>query len=161
MKLRTSYGETGNNNIGNYDQYATINYERYTLGGVAVGAFAPARLANPALTWEKQKQVNIGFDVAILNRRIAMTVDHFLSRNTDLLLNVNVPDITGFSTALKNIGEVKNSGWEFALNTVNLKNKFEWTTDFNLSTYKNEVVKHNANISKVSRSIFFIIFIMI
>jgi len=141
LKLRTSYGETGNNNIGNYDQYATINYERYTFGGLAVGAFAPARLANPSLTWEKQKQVNIGFDVAVFDRRIALTVDHFLSRNTDLLLNVNVPDVTGFSTALQNIGEVKNSGWEFAINTVNLKNKLGWTTDFNLSTYQNEVVK--------------------
>ena len=141
LKLRTSYGETGNNNIGNYDQYATINYERYTLGGVAVGAFAPARLANPNLTWEKQKQINVGVDVALFNRRISLTVDHFVSRNTDLLLNVNVPDITGFSTALKNIGEVKNNGWEFALNTVNVKGLVEWTTDFNISTYKNEVVK--------------------
>jgi TonB-linked SusC/RagA family outer membrane protein len=141
LKLRTSYGETGNNNIGNYDQYATISYERYNFGGVAVGASAPARLANPALTWEKQKQVNIGIDVAFFKRRIGITLDRFLSRNTDLLLNVNVPDITGFSTALKNIGEVKNSGWEFAINTVNLKSKFEWTTDFNISTYKNEVVK--------------------
>lgn len=141
LKLRTSYGETGNNNIGNYDQYSTINYERYTFGGSAVGAFAPARLANPSLTWEKQKQVNLGLDVALFKRRIAITIDRFYSRNYDLLLNVNVPDITGFSTALKNIGEVKNNGWEFVLNTVNLKNKFEWSTDFNLSTYKNEVVK--------------------
>jgi len=141
LKLRTSYGETGNNNIGNYDQYATISYERYNFGGVAVGASAPARLANPSLTWEKQKQVNIGIDVAFFKRRIGITLDRFLSRNTDLLLNVNVPDITGFSTALKNIGEVKNSGWELAINTVNLTNKFEWTTDFNISTYKNEVLK--------------------
>lgn len=79
--------------------------------------------------------------MAVFDRRIAVTVDHFLSRNTDLLLNVNVPDVTGFRTALQNIGEVKNSGWEFAINTVNLKNKFGWTTDFNLSTYQNEVVK--------------------
>ena len=141
LKLRTSYGETGNNNIGNYDQYATINYERYTLGGSAVGAFAPARLANPTLTWEKQKQVNLGLDIGLFKRRIALTIDRFYSRNYDLLLNVNVPDVTGFSTALKNIGEVKNNGWEFVLNTVNLKNKLEWTTDFNISTYKNEVVK--------------------
>jgi TonB-linked SusC/RagA family outer membrane protein len=141
LKLRTSYGETGNNNIGNYDQYATINYERYTLGGGAVGAFAPARLANPNLTWEKQRQVNVGVDMAFFNRRITLTVDHFISRNTDLLLNVNVPDITGFSTALKNIGEVKNNGWEFSLSTINISNKFQWTTDFNLSTYRNEVVK--------------------
>ena len=141
LKLRTSYGETGNNNIGNYDQYSTISYERYTLGGAAVGAFAPARLANPALTWEKQKQVNLGLDIALFKRRIALTVDRFYSTNTDLLLNVNVPDVTGFSTALKNIGEVKNNGWEFVLNTVNLRNKFQWSTDFNFSTYKNRVVK--------------------
>lgn len=149
LKLRTSYGETGNNNIGNYDQYATINYERYTLGGVAAGAFAPARLANPALTWEKQKQVNLGLDIALFKRRIALTIDRFYSRNYDLLLNVNVPDVTGFSTALKNIGEVKNSGWEFVLNTVSLKNKFEWTTDFNISTYKNEVVKLGPDASPI------------
>ncbi|MEO5998023.1 MAG: TonB-dependent receptor [Chitinophagaceae bacterium] len=141
LKLRASYGETGNNNIGNFDQYATINYERYNLGGSAVGAFGPARLANPSLTWEKQKQINMGVDVAFFNRRIALTVDYFISRNTDLLLNVNVPDVTGFSTALKNIGEVKNNGWEFSLSTVNIKSKFEWATDFNISTYKNEVVK--------------------
>ena len=141
LKLRASYGKTGNNNIGNYDQYATINYERYVLGGVAIGGFAPARLANPSLTWETQEQVNMGFDFSFFNKRIGITVDHFQSKNTDLLLNVNVPDITGFSTALKNIGEVKNNGWEFAINTVNLKNKFRWTTDFNLSTYRNKVVK--------------------
>jgi TonB-linked SusC/RagA family outer membrane protein len=141
LKLRTSYGETGNNNIGNYDQFATINYERYTLGGSAAGAFAPARLSNPSLTWEKQKQINLGLDVALLDRRIAITIDRFYSRNYDLLLNVNVPDVTGFSTALKNIGEVKNNGWEFVLNTVNIKKKFQWTTDFNLSTFKNEVLK--------------------
>ena len=141
LKAKASYGETGNNNIGNYDQYSTINYERYTLGGAAVGAFAPARLANPALTWEKQKQVNLGLDIALFKRRIAITIDRFYSTNTDLLLNVNVPDVTGFSTALKNIGEVKNNGWEFVLNTVNLRGNFQWSTDFNLSTYKNKVVK--------------------
>ncbi|MDB5245944.1 MAG: SusC/RagA family TonB-linked outer membrane protein [Segetibacter sp.] len=142
LKLRGSYGETGNNNIGNYEHYATINYERYTMGGVAVAGFAPGRLANPLLTWEKQKQVNIGLDAALFKRRINITIDHFRSRNTDLLLNVNVPDVTGFSTALKNIGEVKNTGWEFVLSTANIASKkFDWSTDFNLSTYKNEVVK--------------------
>lgn len=141
LKLRVSYGATGNNNIGNYDQYATINYERYTYGGAAIGGLAPGRLANPSLTWEKQKQINFGVDIGLLKSRISLTVDHFRSRNTDLLLNVNVPDITGFSTALQNIGEVKNSGWEFNLNTVNLQGDLSWTTGFNISTYKNEVVK--------------------
>ncbi len=141
LKIRASYGETGNNNIGNYEQYATINYEKYTLGGAAVGGYAPGRLANPSLTWEKQKSFNGGVDVKLLNNRLSFSVDHFQARNTDLLLNVNVPAILGFSTALKNIGEVKNTGWEFVVSTVNFKNRFQWTTDFNLSTIKGEVIK--------------------
>jgi hypothetical protein len=112
------------------------------LGGVPATGFSPGRLANPLLTWEKQKQVNVGLDAAFFNRRVSITVDHFRSRNTDLLLNVNIPDVTGFSTALKNIGEVKNTGWEFVFSTVNVTTKkFEWATDFNLSTYRNEVVR--------------------
>jgi TonB-linked SusC/RagA family outer membrane protein len=141
LKLRASYGETGNNNIGNYDQYATVNYDKYTLGGSAVGGYAPGRLANPALTWEKQKSFNGGVDVKLFNSRLGFTIDHFQSRNYDLLLNVNVPAILGFSTALKNIGEVKNSGWEFVVNTVNFDGLVKWTTDFNISTIRGEVVK--------------------
>jgi len=141
LKLRASYGKTGNNNIGNYDQLATINYEKYVLGATGVGGYSAGRLGNSALTWEKQQQVNAGIDVSFLNNRIALTIDHFRSTNTDLLLNVNVPDITGFNTALKNIGEVKNSGWEFALNTVNVEGKFRWQTDLNFSTYRNKVTK--------------------
>lgn len=141
MKLRVSYGETGNNNIGNYDQYALVNYDKYTLGGSAIGGYAPGRLANPALTWEKQKSFNGGVDVRVFNGRIGFSIDHFQSRNYDLLLNVNVPATLGFSTALKNIGEVKNTGWEFVINTVNVDKKLRWTTDFNISTIKGEVVK--------------------
>ena len=141
MKLRLSYGETGNNNIGNYDQYATINYDKYVLNGTAVGSYAPGRLANPSLTWEKQKSFNGGVDVKFFNDRIAISADRFESRNYDLLLNVNVPSILGFSTALKNIGEVKNTGWEFVVSTENFRNKFRWSTDFNISTIKGEVMK--------------------
>ncbi|MBD2751259.1 SusC/RagA family TonB-linked outer membrane protein [Spirosoma validum] len=141
LKLRTSYGKTGNNNIGNYDHLATINYEKYVLGGTGVGGFSPGRLSNPNLTWETQQQVNVGLDVSFLNNRLALTLDHFLSKNTDLLLNVNIPDITGFNTALQNIGEVKNTGWELTLNTVNTQGAFKWQTALNFSAYKNEVVR--------------------
>ncbi len=141
MKLRTSYGETGNNNIGNYDHFATINYDKYTFGGTAVGGYAPGRLANPSLTWETQKSFNAGVDLRLFSNRIVLTVDHFQSKNYDLLLNVNVPDVTGFSNALQNIGEVKNSGWEFVVSTLNAVGGFKWSTDFNISTYKNEVLK--------------------
>ncbi len=141
MKLRASYGESGNNDIGDYRQYATIDYLKYPFGDGAVGGFAPNQIANPILTWEKQIQINLGIDAGLFKDRIILSVDHFRSANSDLLLNVNVPGITGFTTALQNIGEVKNQGWEFVLGTKNLIGKFEWGTDFNLSTYKNEVVK--------------------
>ena len=111
------------------------------MGGVAIGGYAPGRLANPSLTWEKQKSFNGGIDIKIFNSRVGLTVDHFQTRNYDLLLNVNVPAILGFGTALKNIGEVKNTGWEFVVSTINFDGKFQWSTDLNLSTYKNEVVK--------------------
>jgi TonB-linked SusC/RagA family outer membrane protein len=141
LKLRGSYGESGNNDIGNYQQYATIAYQKYPFGEAAVGGFAPNQIANPILTWEKQKQFNMGIDAGFFKDRINLTVDHFRSTNSDLLLNVNIPGITGFTTALQNIGEVKNQGWEIMLNTKNLTGKFEWETNFNLSTYKNKVVK--------------------
>lgn len=141
LKLRMSYGETGNNSIGNYDQYATINYLNYVLGGTVSGGFAQGRLANPSLTWETQKSLNAGVDVKLFKSRLSASVDVFQSRNYDLLLNVNIPSFTGYSTALQNIGEVKNTGWEFAINTVNFNGKFSWTTDFNISGYKNKVVR--------------------
>lgn len=146
LKIRTSYGETGNNNIGNYMQYATINYGKYTLGGAAVGSYSPARVFNPNLTWEKQRSLNIGVDAAFLDTRVGFTLDYFSSRNNNLLLNVNVPSITGFNTALQNIGEVSNKGWEFVVRTVNIRgSRFEWTTDVNLSTFHNKVIHLGPN----------------
>ncbi|MEJ7738342.1 MAG: TonB-dependent receptor [Chitinophagaceae bacterium] len=141
LKIRASYGETGNNNIGDYEQFATITYEKYSLNGVAVSGYAPRTLPNPGLTWETQQSVNVGFDASIFDRRVNITIDRFRSTNTNLLLRVNIPDITGFSSSLQNIGQVRNWGWEFVLSTINLKGKFEWTTDFNMTTSKNKVVR--------------------
>lgn len=142
LKLRGSYGKTGNNNIGNYASLATINYIKYTTGGAAIGGFAPGAIPNPDLTWETQEQFNTGIDLGLFKGRINISADHFNSSNKDLLLNVNIPTSSGFSTALQNIGEVKNTGWEFVLSSVNVDNKrFRWSTDLNFSTYRNKVVK--------------------
>lgn len=141
LKLRASFGRTGNNNIGNYAHLATINYNRYPFGAVQNGGFGQATIANPNLTWETQNQIDFGVDISLLEQRLSFTVDYFHSVNSDLLLNVNIPSTTGFTTTLMNIGKVQNVGWEFTTSTVNLKGKFEWTTDFNISTYKNEVLK--------------------
>ena len=141
LKLRASYGETGNNNIGNYAHIATIDYESYVLADKGVGGFAPANIENALLTWEKQRAFNVGLDVSVFNSRVNLTADYFITRNHNLLLNVYVPQITGFNTSLQNIGEVENRGWELTLSTLNLKGAFEWTTDFNISSFKNKVLK--------------------
>ena len=141
LKLRASYGETGINNIGNYAHIATIDYESYVLADKGVGGFAPANIENALLTWEKQRAFNVGLDVSVFNSRVNLTADYFITRNHNLLLNVYVPQITGFNTSLQNIGEVENRGWELTLSTLNLKGAFEWTTDFNISSFKNKVLK--------------------
>ncbi|KAA6336399.1 TonB-dependent receptor SusC [termite gut metagenome] len=141
LKLRVSFGRTGNNDIGRYEHLATINYNRYTLGGGTIEGYSPGNLSNPYLTWETQDQINTGLDFSILENRLSFNFDYFVSRNTNLLLDVNIPAATGFTNTLKNIGEVKNNGLEFTISSVNIKNEFEWSTDFNISTYKNEVVK--------------------
>lgn len=141
MKIRVSYGESGNNNIGNYAHIATIGYESYTLGGVATGGFAPAQFANSLLTWEKQRSFDVGLDLSMFKGRVNLTGDYFRTTNHELLLDVFVPLITGFNTSLRNIGEVENKGWEFTLNTRNMTGKLEWSTDFNISGFKNKVLK--------------------
>jgi TonB-linked SusC/RagA family outer membrane protein len=141
LKLRLSYGKTGNNNIGNYASLATITYLKYATGGAAIGGFGPAVIPNPDLTWETQEQFNMGIDLGFFKNRLNLNIDHFISTNVDLLLNVNVPAATGYTTALKNIGEVRNTGWEFVVGAVISDKRFKWTADFNLSSYDNEVVK--------------------
>ena len=140
-KIRLSYGESGNNNIGNYASLATVGYESYNFGGVASGGYAPSQYANSLLTWEKQKSFDVGLDLSLVKSRMTLTADYFKTTNHELLLDVPVPLITGFNTSLQNIGEVENKGWEFSLNTRNLIGKFEWTTDFNISGFKNKVLK--------------------
>lgn len=164
LKLRASFGETGNNNIGNYQQFATIENVLYPLGDQAVTGYIPAGLPNPDLTWEKKKEFDGGIDAGFFKDRVRLTVDYFNSRSTDLLLNVNIPEISGFSNTLVNIGKIRNTGWEFTLNTVNLTgtNNFQWTTDLNFSTYRNKVLKlgpkgdpiiNNYNITEIGKPI--------
>ncbi len=137
FKLRASYGETGNNNIGNYAHLPTVDFQNYPTGQ----GYAPSALANPNLRWEKQRQTNLAFDALFLDGRIGISLDYSRQVSSDLLLNVPVPQITGFSNMLQNIGEVENKGFEFVLNTVNVSGKLNWTTDFNISRYQNKVLR--------------------
>lgn len=142
LKLKGSYGLTGNNSIGNYGAIGLLGITNYVLGAgesVASG-LSPSTLSNPQLGWEKTREVNAGVELGLLENRIFFSAEYYNKLTTDLLLSVNIPTTTGFSNALQNIGEVENKGWELMLNTHNLTGSFRWTTDLNMTLLHNEVL---------------------
>ena len=140
LKLRASWGLVGNNRIGNYDAIARTSTSYYVLNNSLVNAVNPNSMPNPDLGWETTRQWNLGFDLGILNDRIRLEGDFYNSRSVDLLLNVPVPTLTGYTSQLQNIGQVENKGMEFLLKTRNFTDNFKWSTDFNISFNKNRVL---------------------
>lgn len=140
-KIRVSYGLSGNNAFSNdYPYVASVSSDNYSFNNNLVTGLAPSSLGNAKLGWEKSNQLDLGIDVGLFNDRIYLIADYYVRKTKDLLLSVNVPTITGFSTAFKNIGEMENQGWEFAVNTRNLTGAFTWNTSLNLSFNRNEVL---------------------
>ncbi len=141
LKLRASYGVTGNFLIPNYGSIALLDQGNYIIDGNVVSGVVPVTLGNADLTWETTRQANFGVDMALWRDRMYFTAEYYHSLTSDLLLNVNVPAALGFTSALTNIGEVRNTGFEFSLTSRNLVSKrFEWTTDFNIASNQNEVL---------------------
>jgi TonB-linked SusC/RagA family outer membrane protein len=140
LKLRGSIGFTGNNSIPNYGSIGLLETDNYILNNQLVNGISPSTFSNQELGWEKTRQFNIGLDMGLFNNRVYFEADYYNSLTTDLLLNVPVPSVSGYTSALQNIGEVKNSGVEFILNTKNVVGDFKWDTDFNFSANKNEVL---------------------
>jgi TonB-linked SusC/RagA family outer membrane protein len=141
LKLRASYGVTGNFEIPNYGAIGLLGEANYPFGGSQTIGIAPITIANDELTWETTYQVNLGIDYALIKNRIYGSFDVYNSTTKDLLLNVNVPASTGFTTALTNIGEVENKGIEFVITSRNFSGDFQWATDFNIAANRNKVVK--------------------
>lgn len=140
LKLRVSYGESGNYNIGDYSSRALLGSNNYSFNGSQAFGQALIGISNPNLSWEKSKTTDIGLDIGLFDNRIVASVDYYNKLNTDLLLNVPIPGITGFGTQLSNTGSVRNKGLEFELNTRNTTGEFQWSTSLNLSHNSNEVV---------------------
>lgn len=143
MKLRVSYGVTGNFQIGNYEHLATMSLDNYILGsgqgGLTYG-YKPDNIERDDLSWEKNKMVNAGIDLQMFNGLLGVTVDYYNTNTSDMLLNVPVPLLTGYSTSLMNIGRVNNRGWELAVNSQkHFSNDFGYSINANWAKNKNEV----------------------
>jgi len=142
LKLRFSYGVNGSNNIGNYPSIPTIGSSGYVFGAtqVAVISQAPNVLANPNIKWEKSQTYDAGFDFGLFKNRITGSFDYYNKLNTQLLLNVQVPEATGLQSYLTNIGSVRNIGEELEITTHNVIGKFQWNTSINISHNTNRIV---------------------
>ncbi|MEN8250634.1 MAG: TonB-dependent receptor, partial [Bacteroidota bacterium] len=141
LKLRASWGVTGNNRIGNYSSIARLGGANTPLGisEEPYGGLLPSSPENKDLGWERTTATNIGLDLGIFENRLSITFEAYYNLTKDLLLSVPVPLVTGFNTQLRNIGEVSNKGLEMDLFSRNLVGSFEWNTRFNFSVNKNEV----------------------
>lgn len=155
-KVRASFGVIGNNNIGNYTQYALVNNTTNAVFGnnVATGAVVTS-LANPNLGWETTRQFDMGLDLGLFNDRIQFIYDFYTKRTTNLLYNVQIPQEAGFSFFSDNIGEIKFWGHEFSLTTKNTTGRLRWTTNANISFNRNRVVSLAPGIDRVYSGIGF------
>lgn len=148
LKIRGSYGLTGNNRlstgdnlIDNYPYLALLNATTTVVDGSLTGGFGAINIANPELQWERSREINPGIDFILFNDFLSGSIDYYERTSDQLLLYNPVSSTTGFTEALVNLGEVKNSGWEFEFRTTNIRTKdFTWSTTLLGSMNENELI---------------------
>ncbi len=142
LKLRGSYGKSGNEAIPIYGTVTTAGTVRFPFSGASTIGVVASNLGNANLHWEEAKTFNAGVDFSILNNRISGSVDYYNTRTQDLLLRRNLPVVTGYFNILDNLGKTQNRGIEILLNTQNISGKdFQWQTSINFSSNKNRIVE--------------------
>jgi TonB-linked SusC/RagA family outer membrane protein len=150
LKLRASYGTVGNNNIGNYTQYAGVSTTTNAIFGSALAPGAsPTTLGNANLGWETTKSVDIGFDIGLFDNRVTLVYDYYTKNTTNMLYRVDIPQESGFQTFDGNVGELKFWGHEFTVSSRNTTGKVLWNSDFNISFNDNEVIALSEGVDRI------------
>ncbi|MFL9485652.1 SusC/RagA family TonB-linked outer membrane protein [Chitinophagaceae bacterium LWZ2-11] len=152
LKVRASLGWSGNQaGIGDYSSLGLWSAGNNYLDQPGT---APTQLANPNLTWETTRQLDIGLEFSVLKNRLTVSLDYYDKYTYNLLQNVPVPTRSGYASITANYGSVSNKGFEVSINSVNINTKdFRWVTDFNISTNKNKVVSLPSPVNAGSRNI--------
>jgi TonB-linked SusC/RagA family outer membrane protein len=142
LKLRFSYGKTGNQAIGVNQTASIANTVQYPFNGTALTGILYNSLGNANLNWETTTATNLGIDYGLFDNRISGAVELYKTVTNDILLRRNLPAITGYPNVWANLGSMQNVGIDFTLKTVNVSSRdFQWRTDLNFSTYRNEIVE--------------------
>jgi TonB-linked SusC/RagA family outer membrane protein len=143
LKIRASYGLTGNSQIPVYRSVAGLIPYNYVFGATPtlVSGYGPNRISNSDLKWESTSMLNVGVDFALLNNRLSLTIDAFKNKTTDLLLDVSIPQSTGFSTIMLNSGSLSNKGLEFSASYKLISsNALTWDVSGNVSILRNKIL---------------------
>ena len=142
LKLRFSIGEVGNTAIQPYQTQGALRQRVVSFGGSDNIVFEHGDIPNPDLRWERTRTMDLGLDFAFLQDRINGSIDVYQSNTKDLLLERQLPITSGYSSTLENIGETRNRGIEFGISSVNVRtDRFMWSTDFNISSNRNEIIE--------------------
>ena len=141
LKVRGSWGVTGNTSINPYQTQGTLAPRLYTFGTARVRGYRPGSIPNPDLGWEKTEQMDIGLEYDLFSSRVSGTIDYYRMKTKDLLLTRLLPVTSGFTSTLQNIGSTENRGIDIGISTVNVRNwhGFTWTSDINWSKNENEI----------------------
>lgn len=141
LKLRLSYGITGNQEIGSFRSLAELRSgANYIFGDALTIGLLPSNVANPDLKWEQTSQLDVGFDMGFWENRITVVTDFYYKKTTDLLYNVELPRYTGYRTSLQNLGSLQNQGFEIAVHSNNLVGELTWESSANFSMNRNKVL---------------------
>lgn len=141
LKLRVSYGVSGNQAIRPYESLGKLSDVFAVVNGEKVNAVRPLSVTNSNLTWESTAQTDIGLDFGFLKNNLILTVDYYKKVTSDLLFEVPLPEYTGYASQLKNIGELENKGVEFILEANDIGKAFQWNSKFNFTLNRNKILK--------------------
>lgn len=156
-KLRVSYGNTGNNGVGNFAAHPAINFANpdfytindfpsYTFGGSDSKGLIYSSLGNADLKWETTEQIDLGLDLGLFKQRLTFELDLYRKKTKDLLLNADMSPSTGYNRVFKNIGKVQNQGLEITIGGTPIQTKnFTWTSSFNIAFNRNKVLELTEN----------------
>jgi TonB-linked SusC/RagA family outer membrane protein len=149
LKLRASYGVVGNFNIGDFQYLGLIGETTYSPDGDLTQGQAQFSFGNPELKWERTQSYDIGIELGMFQNRVNLVFDYYNKLTTDLLYNLSIPSISGFTSTIVNVGDVVNKGVELELNTHNLTGLFKWQTSFNFSRNKNSVTSLGGGVDQI------------
>jgi TonB-dependent starch-binding outer membrane protein SusC len=140
-KLRLSYGENGNQGIGRYSSFSTMTASSTVFGSSTAITVYPNALGNADLGWESTASFNLGIDYGFLHQRISGSIDIYKANTSNVLVQRALPPTAGYANVWANIGGIENKGIELTLNTINIKGKLNWTSNFTLSLNRDKITK--------------------